>query len=65
MGQQTSDSMPLPKTWYFKSFSAILASIYLKLAVLGAAILKSVVLHISNCNRNVAILVKMRGLKMS
>ena len=35
------------------------------MAVFGAAILKSVVLNISNCNRNVGILVKMRGLKMS
>ena len=35
------------------------------MAVFGAAIMKSVMLSISNCNGNVAILVEMKGVTMS
>ena len=35
------------------------------MAVFGAAIMKSVMLSISNCNGNVAIIVEMKGVTMS
>ena len=58
-----SDSMPSPKTWHFKSFSAILASFDL-MAVFGGDIEVSDVQYFKLQYRNVAILVKMRGLTM-
>ena len=50
----------ITEIWDFTTFSAILASFSLKMVVLGVT-LKSRVFIITNCNRNVAILVKMRG----
>ena len=58
-----SSDVPLPKYGILSHFQPVKPVFSYNWPFFGV-ILKSVMFNISNCNRNVAILVKMRGLTM-